>query len=139
MIRRLPAIAAILLLLPFFSQAQRSREDKRRKPVKVVPAERPAPKWAEAHSYNNDKYVYFPDYYLFYSPVRGYVYWSNNAWTTSQAMPAYVNEMTLIGARAEMLDRVPVTGAPEREFKNYYKQYPAEPAPRSGIPVPRLE
>ena len=54
-------------------------------------------------------------------------------------MPAYVNEMTLIGARANVLDKVPVTDAPEREFKSYYKQYPAEPAPSSGIPVPRLE
>ena len=71
MTKRMLTIAAMLLTLPFFANAQRSREDKRRRPVKVVPAERPTPKWAEAHSYKNDKYVYFPDYYLFYSPVRG--------------------------------------------------------------------
>jgi len=131
--------AVSLLTFPSLADAQIGRDDPRRKPVKVVAGERPAPKWAEAHEYKNDKFVYFPDYYLFYTPVRGYVYWSNNAWTSSQQMPAYVNDMNLIGARAEMLNKLPADAYPERDFPTYYKQYPAEPTPRSGIPTPPLK
>lgn len=137
--KRLWAIAVILLCLPFFVHAQRGRDDIRRKPVKVETGKHPAPKWAATHDYKNDKFVYFPDYYLFYTPVRGYVYWSNNAWSSSQAMPAYVNDMNLIGARAEPLENIPAEGFPERDFPTYYKQYPASPAPRSGIPIPPLK
>ena len=30
------------------------------------------PSWAEAHGYLNNTHVYFPDYYVFYDPARGY-------------------------------------------------------------------
>ncbi|MBX2907706.1 MAG: hypothetical protein KF744_16800 [Taibaiella sp.] len=132
------AVVVILFCIPFFSYAQRGRDDIRRKPIKVETGKHPTPKWAEAHGYKNDKFVYFPDYYLFYTPVRGYVYWSNNDWTSSQAMPAYVNDMNLIGARAEILN-VPVAATPEQDFKRYYKEFPSEPSPRSGIPVPPMK
>lgn len=128
---------SMTLGLPLLAGAQVTRDGELRKPMReVVVKHRTPPKWAEAHGYHDDKYVYFPDYYIFYSPIRGYVYWSNNGWTTSQANPQYTSDMDLIEARAEILNNVPLDNYPERRIGNYMKQYPGNPTNRDGIPVP---
>lgn len=85
------------------------------------------PTWAEAHGYENNSHVYFPDYYVFYDPTRGYTYWNGNAWTTSTAVPAFISTVDLSSARAEMLHDARLKEHPELKYDTYIKQYPAQP------------
>lgn len=100
---------------------------------------RSTPSWGKAHKYNNDKYVYFQDYYTFYSPKRGYVYWNNGSWTTSQNMPQYMSNADLNGARMQILNDESLSSYPERNFPNYMNQYPSQPISGLNVPVPQAQ
>jgi hypothetical protein len=98
--------------------------------VKLMP-----PSWALSQGYMNDRIVYFPDYYVFYTPARGYVYWNGNQWTNSTEIPSFLQPADMRKAHAEILDNTDIDGHPEQEFLKYKEQYPAEPVSFS-IPVP---
>lgn len=86
-----------------------------------------APGWAMAHNYNNDRVVYFPDYYMFYQPGRGYTYWTDGAWQTMEAVPAYYKDVDWNGARVEILEGVDIDTVPEKEWVRYHEMYPSRP------------
>lgn len=94
------------------------------------------PTWAPAHHYAGDKYVYFRDYYTFYDPARGYVYWDkpNGRWVTSSSVPVYLNSVDLNAARMEILDEN-TTVQPETRIKVYREKYPAERV-KVVVPIP---
>ncbi|WP_276134610.1 hypothetical protein [Polluticoccus soli] len=85
------------------------------------------PAWAEAHGYENNGHVYFPDYYLFYDPARGYTYWDGSVWTTSTTVPTYMSTVDLNAARVEMLHDARLNEHPELKYDTYIRQYPAQP------------
>jgi len=95
-----------------------------------------APSWGQAHNYQNDKYVYFPDYYTFYSPGRGYTYWNNGNWMTSQNLPSNMSIIDMNNARTQTLD-VPLNTFPERNINTYMNQYPAQPVNGTVLPAPQ--
>jgi hypothetical protein len=100
--------------------------------VKLMP-----PSWALSQGYMNDRIVYFPDYYLFYTPGRGYVYWSNGQWTNSTEPPAFLQQADMRKAHAEILDNTDINAFPEKEFLKYKEQYPAEPV-EFAVPIPAV-
>lgn len=130
-------IAALTItLLPHLLAAQEV-EPRSRKSVKTETRNNtPMPSWASAHNYHNDKYVYFPDYYTFYSPERGYIYWQPTGWATSANPPAYMTPVDLSKARLRVLRQVQNNANPEQEVAAYMQQYPASAHRSKDIPVP---
>lgn len=124
-------------LLPAVACAQHTKG----KPMRAGSSQTPGfmPSWATAHNYKNDKYVYFPDYYTFYSPQRGYIYYKDGGWTSSLNMPTFMSRKDVNVARAQILDNVPMNSYPERDFSTYLNQYPAQPAMGGGNPVPPVK
>lgn len=94
------------------------------------------PAWAPAHGYRSDRHVYFPDYYTFYDPNRGYVYWQEDRWVTSRTLPVFMHGVDLNGARMNILDDVELSAKPEVEFRLWRERYPAE-NDNTAIPRPR--
>jgi hypothetical protein len=91
------------------------------KKVKVDP-----PAWAKAHGYRHDKAVYFPDYHIFYTPFRGFIYWSDNAWKADREVPAVLKDVDLASARVAVLEDTEEESFPERDYMTYRDKYPAE-------------
>jgi hypothetical protein len=83
----------------------------------------------------NDRIVYFPDYYVFYTPARGYVYWNNGQWANSTDLPSFLQQADMRKAHAEILDNTDIDAYPEKEFSRYKEQYPAESVDIT-VPVP---
>jgi len=124
----------MLAFLPALSHAQTKVKTEGNGQTKVKTKGNP-PVWAPAHGYRENRSVYFPDYYLFYQPGRGYVYWNNDAWTTSTTVPVYMNGVNLNNARMQMLSDIDVTTSPEQNYQVYLRQYPAQPV-QITVPVP---
>jgi hypothetical protein len=136
-------VLLLLLLLPFMADAQgKSKQVKKKKTKAKTTARAAAPKppapqaWMVERNYmvNGGETVYFQDYYTFYDPKRGYVYWNNNRWEASQELPAFMREADLGKARIQILhDRT--QAMPEDNFEAYLRQYPAQPVSPT-VPVP---
>lgn len=94
---------------------------------------RTMPDWAAAQNYSGDQCVYFPDYYTFYEPGRGYVYWNNGAWTSAGTLPSYMTDVNLNRARMQILNDV--SARPETRYRNYIESYPAQKV-EVAVPVP---
>lgn len=96
------------------------------------------PSWGQAHNYMNDRYVYFPDYFTFYSPTRGYIYANDKyGWSASHAVPASMRGADMSKVRVQLLD-VPLKAYPEKKFESYYMHYPAQPVNGVMTPVPHV-
>ena len=92
------------------------------------------PSWGAAHQYTGDKYVYFPDYYTYYEPDRGYVYWNNGKWTTSSSVPSYMSSVDLNSARVQIIEDM--STRPETRYRTYMETYPAQKV-EVTVPMPR--
>lgn len=118
----------MLACLPFLVNAQVKINEKNGKvKTKSVPA------WGPAHHYVGDKYVYFPDYYTYYEPERGYVYWNKGTWTTTTTVPTYMSKVDLNRARVQVIEDMSVR--PETRYKTYIEQYPAQKV-EVTVPIP---
>ncbi|MBL7719791.1 MAG: hypothetical protein JNL72_13190 [Flavipsychrobacter sp.] len=95
------------------------------------------PTWGASRNYQNDKYVYFPDYYTFYSPGRGYIYWNNGSWTNSPNVPSNMNSTDMNNLRIQTLDD-PLNTFPERNYSDFNKRYPAQPVNGTLNPAPQV-
>jgi len=97
-----------------------------------------SPSWAKAKGYNMDAHVYFPDYYSFYDPNRGgYVFWNNNKWTFTPAIPPYMSKVDLSKSRVQILKGLSLDLHPELDYPRYMKLYPADPNSNAAdVPVP---
>src|SRR4051794_37619890 len=88
----------VLAYMPFLCCAQgKIKEKKGETKIKAAPA------WSAADKYSGRQDVYFPDYYVFYDPERGYYYWSDNKWTTSDTIPAFMSGIDMDKARVEVI------------------------------------
>src|SRR5438477_356004 len=61
------------------------------------------PAWAAAHQYHNDHDVYFPDYYTFYDPQRGYIYYKEGHWVNTTTVPTYMRSVDMNKARVQII------------------------------------
>jgi hypothetical protein len=132
---KLIACAILLVCVPFFGNAQEKvkiKDDNGKTKTKTKPG------WASAHKYNNDRVVYFPDYYTFYVPDRGYVYWKNSDWTASPTIPDYMSTADMDKARLQVIEDE-TTPHPEAKYNKYKDMYPPRKAdPNEHIPIPTL-
>jgi hypothetical protein len=103
--------------------------------TKLKAAEPEPPAWSAAQNYRSDQVVYFPDYYIFYDPDRGYVYWENDTWISSRTLPDFLAAADLGTARIERLTDVKPDVHAEMNYVEYMKRYPAEPVDIT-VPVP---
>lgn len=134
---RLLLIAVMVSMLPLGTNARQTKT-KTKTTTSRSTTVTTTPYWSKSHSYQNDKYVYFPDYYLFYSPSRGYTYWSNGAWSTSSSLPSNMSTADLNAARIQTLNEISVTSYPERSYTTYINQYPAQPVNGVILPAPQV-
>ena len=123
-------------LLPVMAGAQEIHPKSRKEKKTQTRNNTAMPSWGKAQHYKNDRYVYFPDYYTFYSPERGYTYYQNGNWTSSANMPGYMNNADLNKARTHKLNDVPNSAYPEKDFSTYINQYPAQSNMNPSVPVP---
>ncbi|SKA18509.1 hypothetical protein [Sediminibacterium ginsengisoli] len=96
------------------------------------------PAWAQLQGYKNDSYVYFQDYYTFYSPGRGYIYWDADRWATTKKPPVNMSGANLGTARIQMLRDVSLDSFPERNFSSYRTRYPGQRVNGDSIPAPDI-
>ena len=128
----------IVLLMPEMADAQRSNA-KKQKSKKEVPARKREVPLAVGvgKDYTGNSHIYYPDYYAFYDPNRGYVYWNvqTNSWTTSQQVPAFMSNVDMRRTRVQILKGLSLDLYPERNYPNYMKLYPAK-LDNPSVPVP---
>ncbi len=88
-------------------------------------------------AFDKDQYIYFPDYYAFYDPERGYVFWNEetSSWKTSLEPPKFMNNTDMSRTRIQILDGLDLDLRPEQNYPNYMKLYPARNNDPK-IPVP---
>jgi hypothetical protein len=116
-------IVLLALLLPFQGSAQ---NNKTVRAAKATTAFQPG-----------KNYAYFPDYYAFYDPARGYVYWDmqSNQWQTSHEIPAFMTKVDFSKVRVKIIDGLSLDLYPERNYPYYMKLYPAQ-LNDAKVPVP---
>ena len=121
----------MLVCLPILCSAQGSRNTHPQTTASMAPA------WASAHEYKNDKNVYFPDYYTFYNPVRGYICYSGGQWVSSKSAPAFMAKVDMNKARVHIFneDAIP---HPEENYNSYRDMYPAQKV-ATTVPVPAIK
>jgi hypothetical protein len=147
---KLLTIALLLACLPFLAEADKGGKGKGKgnsnsngnknghykanSSKKVVKAKPMPPGWAKKHGYANNRHVYFPDYYTFYDPNRGYVYWNKAGyWVTSTSKPYFLNKVDLGVARIQILNSEALTAQPELRYTTFVNQYPGKIV---GVAVP---
>jgi hypothetical protein len=86
----------------------------------------------------NDRPVYFPDYYLFYTPERGYIYWQEGQWVSGPDIPSFVKEADLKRARTHIIEDEEINAYPEKQFTRYRDDFPAESLEKP-VPVPAVD
>ena len=88
--------------------------------------------------YKYDHPIYFPDYYTFYDPQRGYVVWEKDSWIARPSMPLFLKSSDLKKPRIQILEDIGINKRPELDYPRYMKMYPALPGERDVIaPVPK--
>lgn len=127
--------ACITLMFALAADAQEVNTGSRKEKKTQTRNNTPMPPWGKAQGYNNDRYIYFPDYYTFYSPERGYTYYQNGNWTSSPNIPAYMAHADLDRARTHILTDVPNNTFPEKDFSSYKDRYPSQSATGATGPV----
>ena len=143
---KLLAAGVALAFLPFFCNAQEKVKIKQKddgttkvkmddEKVKIKSA---PPSWANAHGYRNNMHVYFPDYYTFYDPNRGYTYWDGDSWETTMTMPAFIADVDLNAARVEILNNARLEEHPELKYDIYMREFTAKPVTGVTVIVPPM-
>lgn len=94
------------------------------------------PKWITVQHYTMEQAVYFPDYRTFYDPGKGYYYYDNSKWISSETPPAYLNDVDLGAARMEYIEER--TFDPVKNYMKYGKMYPVQKV-YPGVPTPPLQ
>jgi hypothetical protein len=87
------------------------------------------------------KHLYFPDYYAFYDPNRGYVFWNEQKkeWNTSLQPPKFMSKVDMSKTRIQILEGLSLDLRPEQNYPNYMKLYPAhQNDPKVPVPNARI-
>lgn len=126
----------IAFMIPFAGEAQTKKKEKTGK-VQSQAVKTPASKSTPAAVFTNKQHVYFPDYYAFYDPNRGYVFWNiaTNSWTTSRQVPEFMSNVDMSKTRIQILEGLSLDLHPETNYPNYMKLYPAQ-TDNPDVPVP---
>ncbi|RYZ55927.1 MAG: hypothetical protein EOP49_01785 [Sphingobacteriales bacterium] len=95
------------------------------------------PSWAPAHGYRRNKHVYFQDYYTYYDPNRGYIYWNGSRWVSSSNVPGFLSKVDLSKSRVQILNDLDLARHPEDNYARYMRIYPAQRV-SVVVPVPAL-
>ena len=123
---RLLVMVVILLLTPYLVVAQGKGKHKKNKAHKSYRTKTLGPPpWAPAHGYRAKQHVYFPDYYTYYDPTRGYVYWNEGSWVVSRTVPSFLLNVDLGKARIQVLGDIGLSVHPELNYLEYQRLYPA--------------
>ncbi len=135
------AIICLSLVFPIVAEAQNKSQGTKKTKSRSQTSQvvKPSPEWAKT-GYNNKSHVYFPDYYAFYDPQRGYVFWNaeSKTWNTSQEVPSFMSEVDMSHVRVQILDGLSLDLRPETNYPNYMKLYPSNSS-GNNVPVPRLD
>lgn len=88
-------------------------------------------------AFQSNKHLYFPDYYAFYDPQRGYIFWNEEEkeWNSSQQIPKFMSEVDMSKTRIQILEGLSLDLRPEQNYPNYMKLYPATQN-NPKVPVP---
>lgn len=114
------------------SAGQRKKTEK--KPSSLKKTEKP-----QSSIFDKNQFLYFPDYYAFYDPKRGYVFWDlkTQTWISSFEVPAFMSSVDMSKTRIQILDGLSLDLYPELNYPNYMKLYPArQNDPRVPVPNP---
>jgi hypothetical protein len=137
----------LLSLLPMTGMAQKHNKQKHKKHLPAAATAAPGtehkpmktfkdPEWAPV-GYHSEKHIYFPDYYTFYDPHRGYITWEKDTWVARPTMPLFLENKDIRKERVQILEDISLDLYPEQNYPRYMKMYPASPgAPDMMIPVP---
>lgn len=80
--------------------------------------------------------AYYPDFYTFYDPKRGYIYWQDSTWYVSRERPAFMKEAQKGRVRIELLHDRTIGAYPEDNAERYMKLYPAQNVtPTTPVPI----
>lgn len=88
-------------------------------------------------AFEDNQYVYFPDYYAFYDPNRGYVFWNERTknWNSSLQPPKFMSNVDMSKTRVQILKGLSLDLHPEQNYPNYMRLYPAKTT-IPDVPVP---
>lgn len=80
--------------------------------------------------------AYYPDFYTFYDPARGYIYWQDSTWHVSSERPKFMKEAEKGRVRIELLHDRNIGSYPEDNAERYMKLYPAQNVtPTTPVPI----
>lgn len=83
-----------------------------------------------------DQAAYYPDFYTFYDPARGYVYWQDSTWQVSRERPKFMKEAQKGRVRVELLHDRTIGTYPEDNAERYMELYPAQNVtPTTPVPI----
>jgi len=90
-----------------------------------------------AAAFKSMQYVYFPDYYAFYDPDRGYIFWNDQtkSWNSSLEPPKFMSNVDMSKTRIQILKGLSLDLHPEQNYPNYMRLYPAQTT-NPDVPVP---
>jgi hypothetical protein len=127
----------LFLLVNTESQGQAKKPKKKAKAKPTAAVQKFNPEWALKYGYTGKEPIYFPDYYAFYDPKRGYVFWNmqQNSWSTSLQPPSFMTNVYQPKTRIQILKGLSLDLHPERNYPNYMKLYPAKTS-YPDVPVP---
>lgn len=91
-------------------------------------------------AFKSKKHIYFPDYYAFYDPNRGYVFWNEESktWKATLKPPTFMSNVDMSKTRIQILEGLSLDLHPEQNYPNYMKLYPAQQSDPK-VPVPQPE
>ncbi|HRO42839.1 MAG TPA: hypothetical protein PL009_08395 [Flavipsychrobacter sp.] len=128
----------IMMFCAISTSAQTKMKDASPKAKKTAQAQKSTKaSSSKKKSFHSSKPVYFPDYYAFYDPARGYVFWNEttHTWNESQQPPKFMMNIDMSKTRIQLIEGLHLDLRPEQNYPNYMKLYPArENDPK--IPVP---
>lgn len=80
--------------------------------------------------------AYYPDFYTFYDPQRGYIYWQDSSWYVSRERPKFMKETRKGKVRVELLHDRTIGTYPEDNAERYMQLYPAQNVtPTTPVPI----
>jgi len=127
-LRLLAILLTLGMMSPVFGQEKKgnSRKGQTQAQSQKLPA-----------AFQSNKHLYFPDYYAFYDPQRGYIFWNEEEkeWNSSLQVPKFMSEVDMSKTRIQILEGLSLDLRPEQNYPNYMKLYPATQN-NPKVPVP---
>jgi len=126
-----------MLMAGIWSEGEAQNAKKKKKTETRQPVKKEVQGSHTAAAFRTNQHVYFPDYYAFYDPNRGYVFWNQETktWNSSLQPPKFMSKVDMSHTRVQILKDLSLDLHPEQNYPNYMKLYPAQTA-NPDVPVP---